>query len=145
MHRRAGDQSVAIDTCRSEPQFVGLLKRIAERQVWDRARQVVRRRRQAHVQPDAEGALEQRADPGKTPSSHAWRKERARIVERVMEAVLSPIEREIVRMRFLEQRSVADTAAALDKTEGAVKMATQRLLEKLRQQLSSSLAGSFSS
>jgi DNA-directed RNA polymerase specialized sigma24 family protein len=62
-----------------------------------------------------------------------------------MEAVLSPIEREIVRMRFLEQRSVADTAAALDKTEGAVKMATQRLLEKLRQQLSSSLAGSFSS
>ncbi|MBK8901536.1 MAG: sigma-70 family RNA polymerase sigma factor [Anaerolineaceae bacterium] len=48
---------------------------------------------------------------------------------------LSEAQRDVVILRFIEGRSVAETAELLDKTEGAVKTLTRRALAALRRQL----------
>lgn len=58
---------------------------------------------------------------------------------RLQQAVsqLTEAQRDVVILRFIEGRSVAETAKLLDKTEGAVKTLTRRALAALRRQLES--------
>jgi RNA polymerase sigma-70 factor (ECF subfamily) len=57
--------------------------------------------------------------------------------QRLRQAVgqLTEAQRDVVILRFIEGRSVAETAELLDKTEGAVKTLTRRALAALRRQL----------
>ena len=45
---------------------------------------------------------------------------------------LPEVQRQVIQMRFVEERSIRDVAAALDRSEGAVKQLQLRALEKLR-------------
>jgi RNA polymerase sigma-70 factor (ECF subfamily) len=45
---------------------------------------------------------------------------------------LPDVQRQVIRMRFVEERSIRDVAAALDRSEGAVKQLQLRALENLR-------------
>ena len=50
-------------------------------------------------------------------------------------AQLTESQRDVVILRFVEERSVAETAVLLHKKEGAVKTLTRRALAALRRQL----------
>lgn len=56
-------------------------------------------------------------------------------VETIMERLqtLTPEQRDVVILRFLEELSIAETAAVMDRTEGAVKALQHRALDNLRQ------------
>jgi RNA polymerase sigma-70 factor (sigma-E family) len=54
-------------------------------------------------------------------------------------AALEPIDRAVLVLRFLDDASVADTAAQLSISPGAVRNRTMRALERLRTQLGTSL------
>jgi RNA polymerase sigma-70 factor (ECF subfamily) len=45
---------------------------------------------------------------------------------------LPDLQRRVIEMRFVEDKSVRDVAAALDRSEGAVKQLQLRALENLR-------------
>ena len=45
---------------------------------------------------------------------------------------LPEVQRQVIHMRFVEERSIRDVAAALDRSEGAVKQLQLRALENLR-------------
>ena len=49
---------------------------------------------------------------------------------------LPELQRRVIEMRFVEDRSIRDVAAALDRSEGAVKQLQLRALENLRKGLS---------
>src|SRR5262249_23722652 len=68
--------------------------------------------------------------PGTSPSLHLVREE---VRERVRTALarLAPGDQEVLIMRYLENLSVAEIAAALGVREGAVKMRRTRALERL--------------
>ena len=57
--------------------------------------------------------------------------------DRLVQAItqLTEAQRDVVILRFIEGRSVAETAELLDKKEGAVKTLTRRALAALRRQL----------
>jgi RNA polymerase sigma-70 factor (ECF subfamily) len=48
---------------------------------------------------------------------------------------LPDVQRTVIQMRFVEERSIRDVAAALDRSEGAVKQLQLRALENLRRGL----------
>ena len=48
---------------------------------------------------------------------------------------LPDAQRQVIRMRFVEERSIRETAAALDRSEGAVKQLQLRALENLRKEM----------
>ena len=48
---------------------------------------------------------------------------------------LPPEQRRVVLMRFVEQRSVREIAAAMQKTEGAVKQLQFRAVQSLREKM----------
>jgi len=60
--------------------------------------------------------------------------ERARIFRLVDK--LPEVQRQVVKMRFAEEKSIREIACALGKTEGAVKQLQFRALEELRKQVS---------
>jgi len=75
--------------------------------------------------------LERFSSPGATPSRCvAGREASAAIVSSM--ARLTDEQRAVVRMRFLEGRSVGDVATALSKSEAAVHMLCHRALKSLR-------------
>lgn len=49
---------------------------------------------------------------------------------------LPEMQRQVIRMRFTEERSLREIAAALGKTEGAIKQLQWRALEQLRKEMS---------
>lgn len=49
---------------------------------------------------------------------------------------LPDMQRQVIRMRFTEERSLRDIAVALGKTEGAIKQLQWRALEQLRKEMS---------
>jgi RNA polymerase sigma-70 factor (ECF subfamily) len=46
------------------------------------------------------------------------------------------VQRQVIRMRFVEEKSIREVAAALNRSEGAVKQLQLRALEKLRKSMS---------
>ena len=96
-------------------------------------RSVTREEPGAAAWPD-ESALElaQRLiAPGPSPSHQLIREELRGRVQAAL-ARLGAGDREVLVMRYLEQLTNADIAAALDNSEGAVKMRPLRALERLR-------------
>jgi RNA polymerase sigma-70 factor (ECF subfamily) len=111
------------------------------RHVRARKRSVLREEREPPL-PD-ESALELAArlfTHGSSPSARLRQKE-ARHRLRAALAQLSERDREVVVLRYLEDLSVADIAAVLGLTEGAMKMRQLRALERLRKLLGDDLAG----
>ena len=54
----------------------------------------------------------------------------SQLVERLPDA-----QRRVIEMRFMEERSIRDIAAALDRSEGAIKQLQLRALENLRKDM----------
>lgn len=75
--------------------------------------------------------LEEKSDG---PESLALQKESADEIVELL-TILSPMAREIVRLRVIVGMSAAETAAVLDSTPGAVRVAQFRALKKLRKEL----------
>jgi RNA polymerase sigma-70 factor (ECF subfamily) len=107
------------------PAFYGWLFRIAENRIRDMA--------------DRLGALRRRPDDRApnavtTPSEAAFRGE---VVARVRDAVgrLADDHRDVVRMRLLEGRSVADVAEAMQRSSNAVRVLYCRALRALRDEV----------
>lgn len=77
---------------------------------------------------------EQLPDDADGPEQQAQRRlEEARLLQAI--ARLTEAQRDVVILRFIEGRSVAETAVLLGKKEGAVKTLTRRALAALRRQL----------
>ena len=50
---------------------------------------------------------------------------------------LPDLQRQVIEMRFVEEKSIREVAAALDRSEGAVKQLQLRALENLRKSMGS--------
>ena len=87
-----------------------------------------RRRRQAETRIDA-GTIDGLAARDEIAESGEWRD-----VSDALDA-LKPEQREVVQLRLIEGRSVAEVAALLGKTEGAVKVTQMRALKSMRKRL----------
>jgi RNA polymerase sigma-70 factor, ECF subfamily len=74
------------------------------------------------------------ADPASTPSRQVARNEAVAAVMTCL-ARLSDEQRDVIRMRFLEGRPVAEVAARLEKSEAAIHMLCHRALKALREQM----------
>lgn len=100
-------------------------------------RQEVRR---ARSDPDASGAVSAGAvpDPGPGVASAAGRREHLRIVHDTLQA-LEAIDREVIVLRLVEQRSSIEVAAQCGITPGAVNVRLHRALERLRARLPDSV------
>jgi RNA polymerase sigma-70 factor (ECF subfamily) len=79
-------------------------------------------------------------DPGTGPSQRLLREELYRRVQGAL-AQLSERDREVLIMRYLEQLSPTEIAAALEVSEGAVKVRHVRALRRLRALLAGELGG----
>jgi RNA polymerase sigma-70 factor (ECF subfamily) len=78
--------------------------------------------------------VEQLSDHGSTPSGNAARQEAVRAVQ-VGLAELPSAQREAVMLHHLDGRSVDETAAAMDRSPGAVRGLLQRARQSLREAL----------
>jgi RNA polymerase sigma-70 factor (ECF subfamily) len=95
----------------------------------------------AHLPDESLMQLAQRlVARGSSPSARLQREDVGRRVRAVL-AGLPERDREVLAMRHLEQLSVAEIAAALGVSEGAVKVRHVRALERLRQRLGEELKG----
>lgn len=74
--------------------------------------------------------------PGSTPSQHLAKGEAVAIVISSL-ARLTDDQREVVRLRFLEDKPVAEVAARMGRTEAAVHMLCHRALKALRELMGS--------
>ncbi|HVA88909.1 MAG TPA: RNA polymerase sigma factor [Chloroflexota bacterium] len=79
-----------------------------------------------------EGVAFEPADPKSEADLAAW--EQAEDFSRLI-AGLTPEQRAVVRLRFVEGLPMADIAAQVGRTEGAVKMLLMRALQNLRRRL----------
>lgn len=98
--------------------FVAWLYTIARNVVCDRARQAGR---------------EEPLDPSNAPSAFDDVERRALLFRLV--DTLPPAQRDVLVARFAEQRSIADVARQLGRSEGAVKQLQLRAIEALRSQV----------
>lgn len=121
--------------------FYKWLERIALNECHDQQRKLRARKRRGL--PDAATPLtsvvdlaDRLADPGGTPSRELARLESVAAVVTSL-ARLSESQRAVIRLRFLEGRSVRDVAAELGKSEAAIHMLCHRGLERLRTLLGS--------
>lgn len=120
--------------------FYKWLERIALNQLKETQRNLHRRKRDIDREQSLVGdrstsylGLAQRvAASDSTPSRRLAQQEVAAAVISSL-ARLTDEQRAVVRMRFLENRPVADIAMALDKTEDAIHMLCHRSLKKLRE------------
>jgi RNA polymerase sigma-70 factor (ECF subfamily) len=100
--------------------FVAWLYRIAANAVADRWRQVSR---DSHDPP-----------PDVPDGREAEDTERRAMLFQVVDR-LPDVQRRVIEMRFVDQKSIREVAAALDRSEGAVKQLQLRALENLRKSL----------
>jgi RNA polymerase sigma-70 factor (ECF subfamily) len=100
--------------------FVAWLFRIAANALADRWRQASR---DSHDPP-----------PDVPDAREAEEIERRAMVFQLVDR-LPDVQRQVIHMRFVEQQSIREIAAALERSEGAVKQLQWRALEKLRQHL----------
>ncbi|MCB9852133.1 MAG: sigma-70 family RNA polymerase sigma factor [Phycisphaerales bacterium] len=75
--------------------------------------------------------IDRLSSPGTSPSRLLAKREACAAVLSSL-ARLNDDQRSVIRMRFLEQQSVASVALELDKTEDAIHMLTYRALRKLK-------------
>src|SRR5262249_35748074 len=95
----------------------------------------------AHLPDESLMQLAQRlVGRGSSPDARLQREDVRRRVRAVL-AELPERDREVLAMRHLEQLSVAEIAAAVGISEGAVKVRHVRALERLRQNLNAELKG----
>jgi RNA polymerase sigma-70 factor (ECF subfamily) len=100
--------------------FVAWLYRIAANAVADRWRQTSR---------DSDGPPPDVAD-GREAEDTERRAMLFQLVDR-----LPDVQRQVIEMRFVDQKSIREVAAALERSEGAVKQLQLRALENLRKSL----------
>jgi RNA polymerase sigma-70 factor (ECF subfamily) len=101
--------------------FAAWLFRIAAHAIADRGRRAGREL--------ADADADEKPDPAEPPDYAEA--ERAAAVQRLV-AQLPPDQQRVIRMRFAEERSIREVAAALGRSEGAVKQLQFRALETLR-------------
>jgi RNA polymerase sigma-70 factor (ECF subfamily) len=70
--------------------------------------------------------------PPELPDEQEYRDLERRVVLFQLVDRLPDTQRRVIRMRFVEDRSIREIAAALDRSEGAVKQLQLRALENLR-------------
>jgi RNA polymerase sigma-70 factor (ECF subfamily) len=114
------------------------LVKLHQRHVYAEKRAVSREVWLALSDPSAQLLAERLVDSATSPSGRLVRKE---MLERAQRGLLelSQRDREVLILRYLEQLSVAEIAAVLDITEGAVKLRHLRALDRLRRLLSGEL------
>lgn len=108
--------------------FEAFVYRIASHKVADAQRGVMR----GAVPTDD---LPEQEDAGLTPEEHALEADRSVEVNRYLDQ-LSDQQREIITLRVAVGMSAEETAAALDMTPGAVRVAQHRALARLRKLMS---------
>ena len=84
------------------------------------------------------GLLDRLSGSFTTPSRAADRADRVRLLEAAL-ARLAPDRREVIRLRYLQQRSVAETAGIMGRSEQAVRSLCVRALIHLRELLADKL------
>ena len=112
--------------------FVAWLLRIAANAVVDQAK------RSAREFLSLEDPAELPGDPGLQDSELRAIENRAKLFRLVQQ--LPEAQRDVVRQRFVEQRSIREIAETLGKSEGAIKQLQLRALERLRAQMEASHA-----
>jgi RNA polymerase sigma-70 factor (ECF subfamily) len=73
--------------------------------------------------------------PVDVPDTHESAVIERRVVLFDLVARLPDVQREVIRMRFVEDKSIREIAAALERSEGAVKQLQLRALENLRKEM----------
>jgi len=122
--------------------FAAWLRALAEHQLQDALKGLRRKkrgggRRRMHTVPECRtgsimGLIELLCDRHDTPSRSAARREAVRAVQIGM-AGLPDDQREAIRRHLLEGSSLAETAAAMDRTPGAVRALIHRGKQRLRE------------
>jgi RNA polymerase sigma-70 factor (ECF subfamily) len=113
--------------------FAAWLFRIASNMIADRAKRAVR---EGSAEPYLTVGLAPRGQPGPTHTQQTELEEcqqRAQLFLMVDE--LAEDQRRVVVMRFAEEKSIAEIAGELGRSEGAVKQLQFRALENLRKRL----------
>jgi RNA polymerase sigma-70 factor, ECF subfamily len=100
--------------------FVAWLYRIAANALADRRRQI------AHDSPDP---------PPDLPDSRESEEIEQRAMLYQLVDRLPDAQRQVIEMRFIDQKSIREIAVALDRSEGAVKQLQLRALENLRKSM----------
>lgn len=121
----------------SEPQFLQWLLRIVEHAVLHAAEHERGAAKRA-VDREVRGStpLRQAVDRQTSPSRRAMRGEQRQLLEQAI-SQLPDDQQAAVRLKFLEQATLAETAHRLDKTEDAVSGLLQRGISRLNQILRS--------
>ncbi|MHB9048252.1 MAG: sigma-70 family RNA polymerase sigma factor [Pirellulales bacterium] len=129
---------------RAEGSFAGWLRNIADHRLHDMLRACTRKKRGGDrhrvlgLPHDAQGSVfdldKWLSASGSTPSRHMARGE---VVQAVQVAVAGLAEdyREVIRWRYLEGKSVEETAAIMGRSPGAVRGLADRAKEKIREAL----------
>jgi len=73
--------------------------------------------------------------PPDLPDSRELEETDRRIALYQQMALLPEVQRQVIQMRFVEEKSIREVAAALDRSEGAVKQLQLRALEHLRKSM----------
>ncbi|MBN2560166.1 MAG: sigma-70 family RNA polymerase sigma factor [Phycisphaerae bacterium] len=140
----AAFKSVRRCSFESPGAFYKWLEKIALDQLYNTGRDLMRGRRDIRRnlsrspggRTPASDLVKRLPSPLSTPSRHLARREASAAAISSL-ARLTDDQREVVQMRFLENRSVAEIAAELGKSEGAVHMLIKRALDKLAELLGS--------
>ena len=107
--------------------FTGWLRTIAERRAIDLLRQIGRQRaREIHSPPAFESYIDEAAEAARNREHMGSR----RVNEAL--ATLPKSQREAVQVLILEEKSLAEAAAATRRTKGALKVSLHRALNALR-------------
>ncbi|MBN1248070.1 MAG: sigma-70 family RNA polymerase sigma factor [Anaerolineae bacterium] len=87
-------------------------------------------------QPDVPHAALDDADPSRpaTQDEHVARKDRASRARAALLA-LTPLQRQVISLRYLEEMSLKDTAAVLGRTVGSIKALQHRAIDSLQRLL----------